>query len=212
MAKTTLFVSPGQRFGSLQVVGEVVRNGGCRVVSCLCDCGNEKLFNLANLFSGSSKTCGCRRAITAAENGVRNRKHGGATGGKRTPTYLSWASMRQRCLNPNATGYSRYGGAGIGICPEWAGDDGFSAFLADMGERPEGQTLDRKDNAKGYSPENCRWADMATQKRNRSVARLITYNGETKTAAEWARDVGTHRNNILRRLKRGLPLDQVIRP
>ena len=120
--------------------------------------------------------------------------------------------MRLRCNNPNATGYERYGGAGIQVCPRWDGPDGFAKFLADMGERPDGYSLDRIDNAKGYSPENCRWADIAMQKRNRKNSVLITYNGETKSAAEWAREVGTHRNNILRRLKRGLPLDQVLCP
>ncbi|QXI63441.1 hypothetical protein CP157_01159 [Paracoccus marcusii] len=212
MALPKYFATVGQHFGHLTVTGEARTKNAVRWVECTCDCGKTVDVIVSQLFTGRRTSCGCARVSRSIEMGSRNIRHGASRNGKRTPTYLSWASMRLRCMNPNATGYARYGGAGIGICPEWSGEDGFSAFLADMGERPEGKTLDRRDNAKGYSPENCRWADMATQKRNRSVARLITYSGETKTAAEWARVVGTHRNNILRRLKRGLPLDQVLRP
>jgi hypothetical protein len=121
--------------------------------------------------------------------------------------------MKLRCGNPNATGFANYGGRGITICDRWAGEDGFANFLADMGERPLGTTLDRyPDNDGNYEPGNCRWVDLAGQKRNQRNSVLLTYKGQTKSAAEWAREVGTHRNNILRRLKRGLPMDEVIRP
>lgn len=181
-------------------------------MQCRCDCGRVSDAYVNHLFSGKRKSCGCRKIEHAIQQGHRNKKHGGVVGRRRSPTYLSWASMRLRCENPNATGFDRYGGRGITVCDRWTGDEGFANFFADMGERPEGTTLDRRDNDKGYDHGNCRWSDAAAQKRNRRNSVLLTFRGETKSASEWAREVGTHRNNILRRLKRGLPLDQVICP
>jgi hypothetical protein len=120
--------------------------------------------------------------------------------------------MILRCTNSKSNGYDRYGGRGIRVCKEWSGAGGFSNFLKDMGERPDNTTLERIDNDGHYDPTNCRWAENADQRRNRHNAKLITFKGQTLTAAEWAREVGTHRNNILRRLQRGLPLDQVLTP
>ena len=92
-------------------------------------------------------------------------KHGHKTSAGSTPTYLSWYSMRQRCLNKNHEHYDRYGGRGITICERW---DSFANFLEDMGERPEGLTLDRVHNDGNYTPENCRWSTKQTQAKNRA--------------------------------------------
>lgn len=212
MGKAKLFTSIGDRFGSLVVDGDVFRQDGRRKVVCRCDCGSVTSPGIQQLFSGAVTSCGCRKAQAAAETGRKNRKHGGVVGGKRSPTYLSWASMHLRCDNPKATSYASYGGRGITVCARWCGPAGFANFLADMGERPPGLTLDRRDNDGLYEPTNCHWATDAEQRRNQRVSVLLTYNGVTRTAAEWAREVGTHRNNILRRLKRGLPMDQILRP
>jgi hypothetical protein len=96
---------------------------------------------------------------------VINTRHGQARDGKRTPTYLSWQNMRQRCNNPNVPRWANYGGRGITVCARW---NSFESFLADMGERPEGKTLDRVDNDGNYEPGNCRWATSAEQMGNRS--------------------------------------------
>lgn len=213
MAKAKLFTTAGDRFGDLVVSGEIFRDHGIRKVECKCSCGQVTTAYVNHLYSGQRTSCGCRKLEKTIEQGHRNRKHGGVVGGRRSPTYLSWTSMRLRCENPNATGYANYGGRGISISTRWTGEDGFANFIADMGERPEATTLDRyPDNDGNYEPGNCRWAAMAEQKSNRRNSVVITYDGRTMSAADWAREVGTHRNNILRRLKRGLPLDQVLRP
>jgi len=99
----------------------------------------------------------------------------------RTPTYRSWQAMRSRCHSLTDPAYARYGGRGIVVCARWS--ESFEAFLADMGERPAGTTLDRIDNDGPYSPENCRWATRTEQGRNRRTNRLLTFNGATKTIA-----------------------------
>jgi hypothetical protein len=82
-----------------------------------------------------------------------------------SPTYRSWAAMKQRCLNPNRPGYKHYGGRGVTICKEWI--DSFEAFFRDMGERPEGTSLERVKNERGYEPGNCVWMSKKLQNRNR---------------------------------------------
>ena len=94
---------------------------------------------------------------------MRPKSHGHSAGGNTSPTYNSWATMQQRCNNHKATSYPRYGGRGIKVCERWAT---FSNFLADMGVRPEGKTLDRRDNGGDYTSENCRWSSLSVQALN----------------------------------------------
>ena len=118
---------------------------------------------------------------------------------KQTPTYISWKSMKSRCLNPKAANYPAYGGRGITVCESWMV---FSNFLKDMGERPDGTSLDRIDNTKGYCKENCRWVSFLEQGANKKNNLLITYQGVTKTAAQWSLDLGLAKSAVWQRIKK----------
>jgi hypothetical protein len=151
----------GKTFGRLKVLGYVVINRKLRW-HVLCECGNERFWPASQFYSdrGRSVSTGC--GCTAPQNGGR---HGhAATNGIESPTYISWYSMRKRCCNPNHEKYPRYGAMGIKVCSRWMV---FENFLADMGERPKGLTLDRINPYGNYEPENCRWATPTEQARNR---------------------------------------------
>jgi len=100
-----------------------------------------------------------------------------------SPTWRIWTGMMGRCYSPGHTVYKWYGGAGITVCPDW---HDFMQFQAEMGNRPPGLTLERKDSNGPYCRENCRWATMVEQARNRTNNRHVTFGGETKVLAEWA--------------------------
>jgi hypothetical protein len=124
-----------------------------------------------------------------------------------TPTYGSWYNMKTRCNNPKATNAKRWSGRGITYDPRW---NSFLNFLEDMGERPEGTSLDRKDNDKGYSKENCRWATLIEQANNQSHNHRITYEGETLTLTQWALKMGLKQSTVRRRLERGWSVEKAL--
>jgi hypothetical protein len=119
--------------------------------------------------------------------------------------YKAWAAMVARCDHPTHTSYSSYGGRGITYDPRWKD---FSAFLADMGERPAGMTLDRIDNDGPYCRENCRWATAEQQQNNRRCNRLVEYAGLTYTLAQWASITGFQFGTLRNRLDRGWSVER----
>lgn len=123
------------------------------------------------------------------------------------PLYGVWAGMRRRCMTPTSKAFPAYGGRGISICDRW---NSFAAFVADMGPRPVGYSLDRIDNDGGYSPENCRWADKKTQQRNQRRAVYVIVDGRRRRAIELAELAGVKTDTIIERAARGLGFSDVV--
>lgn len=202
----------GQRFGRLTVLAEGPRAESTRKQRrwiCRCDCGNERLVYVESLRRGLSKSCGCwNREKVSASLAARTTTHGHTKGrGGCTPTYGSWRSMVHRCISPSDSSYWRYGAVGVTVCERWRT---FTNFLADMGERPAGMTLDRIDGAKGYEPNNCRWATTKQQLANRKSVRLIEFGGRSMNITEWAREIGISPQALGFRLEKGWPLDKAL--
>lgn len=191
----------GQRFDRLTVTGrdESRNTAKSKFWHCVCECGGATSVRTEHLTRGKVRSCGClRREVTAA----RGTTHGLTTGERRgTRTYIAWAAMRFRCNNPNASSYERYGARGIRVCPEW--DQSFEQFLADMGECPDGMTIERNDNSNGYGPDNCRWATAFDQNRNRRSNRFLTHDGVTLCTSDWAKRTGIQMSTLLGRMNRG---------
>ena len=140
----------GQTFGRLTALS-AERKGKRTYWLCKCSCGNEKSVRREKLKNGTTISCGCARK-------ERNHQH------TKTKLYGRWNSMVMRCHNPNSVGYYKYGAKGIKVCDRWRT---FINFYEDMGDPPEGMTLERLDSNGDYCPENVVWADYVTQNNNR---------------------------------------------
>jgi hypothetical protein len=128
---------------------------------------------------------------------MSSNSHGHTTHTTSRPTYNSWHTMMQRCGNPNNPQFKDYGERGITVCERWKT---FKNFLTDMGVRPEGLTLDRKDNNKGYTPDNCKWSTKQEQQRNMRSNNVWELDGQRKTVAEWAEQLGMKRHSLYMRV------------
>lgn len=152
----------GQRFGRLVALEPVEKTAQGIVWKFICDCGNtHNRLAKAVRNRGSKASCGClQKQIHSERMKAINYKHGMTY----TRAWRSWSSMHDRCRNPNAPKFAHYGGRGIKVCDQWKE---FEQFLIDMGERPEGTTLDRINVNGMYEPSNCRWATHKEQRHNR---------------------------------------------
>lgn len=127
---------------------------------------------------------------------------------RKNAAYAVWCNMKTRCYNPNSTFYADYGGRGITVCQRWR--ESFTAFYADMGERPDGMTIERGDNDGAYEPGNCYWATRKAQSRNRRGRRYVSANGKTLSLAEWSDLNGVSIGTMWERLRLGWDAEKVV--
>ena len=188
-------MAPGTRFGNLTVIRKsekkLYARGTCWV--CRCSCGNTLVCWGTRLRAGKHTQCGCRTSeIISRGRTVHGLSY--------TRIYRILKGMIQRCENPNHDNYPRYGGRGISVYPAWRSDPKkFVRWSTKHGYR-DGLTIDRINNNKSYSPENCRWNDPLTQARNRGNNHSITWRGKTKTVAEWSEITGIKYHTINKRI------------
>lgn len=185
----------GDNFNFLTVVAKAPCIGKHRrhYWKCECVCGNTKNIRASHIISGHIKSCGCKMKELVS---LSNKRHGYS----HSKTYVAWEGMKQRCLTPAHKAYKHYGGRGISICKRWMK---FENFLADMGEVPEGKTLERKNNNKGYTPDNCVWATHLEQGRNRRNNKIIKYLGERLPLSIWTEKLGLNYYTVHYRFQHG---------
>lgn len=186
----------GQRFGMLVVLSRAGSTSGKARWFCVCDCGNEVTISGDPLRRGQH-SCGCvsigRRTHNMSE----------------TRVYRIWRGMLSRCANKNIPQYAHYGARGITVCERWGR---FENFLADMGEPPEGYSIERRDNGGNYEPANCYWLPMTKQPQNRRGNVYVDFAGERMCASEAARRIGVKPKTLLWRISAGWPLNRVLAP
>lgn len=208
-------VNSGQKYGHVTAI-KIVRERSQSLDEqwlCTCECGASVLANRLKLLKNPKYNCGC---VFREELRQRMQKHGhtqrlihatGNPGVIASPTYQSWTAMKHRCLNPNHAAYHRYGGRGITICDEWLS---FECFLKDMGERPEGTSLERINNDASYCKSNCCWASTKQQTRNRCNSRLYEAFGKSLTLPEWSAETGIHKSTLYHRFAKGLSIEEAL--
>lgn len=180
--------------------------------SCRCVCGNETLTQADNLRYRARNSCGCGRRDFCRKHFTT---HGLTKNGRNdAPEFRIWCDMRRRCRPAKKfrADTANYHARGIRVCRRWSGPLGFRHFLEDIGNRPSGKhSIERLDNHKGYSPENCQWATRKTQNRNRRNNRILTLGGRSRCLSAWAEEVSLKPATLLRRLKLGWPVEKAIR-
>ena len=195
----------GQRFGRLTVIERVgTTNDGKATWSCKCDCENYCVVSGALLRNKHTRSCGCLEK--EVKKAGTNKKHG------KFYTRLSsiWRDMKKRCYCPNAGNYKHYGARGITICDEWLHN--FQAFWdwAMANGYQDDLSIDRIDNDKGYSPDNCRWATQKAQVNNRRSNHYITFAEKTLTITQWQEKQGITKGQYDSRIKRGWTIEEAL--
>ena len=183
----------GQKFGRLTVIKYSHFEKRNHYWLCKCDCGKEKIVRRSRLLDGNTKSCGCLRDEGNVKHGVWSRD-------KRL--YKSWNTMIQRCENIKNTHFVDYGGRGIKVCDKWHNPVVFEKWALENGYK-KGLTIERIDVNGNYCPENCKWASMKEQCRNKRNTHFITINGVKKCLADWLKYFNISNGCFHRRIEFG---------
>jgi hypothetical protein len=194
----------GERFGRLVIVRGAGYQARGRMVEAQCDCGKLTVANIDNIRNGHTSSCGCQKVIAAQSRA----KHGHSRKSAFNRTYSIYRDMRTRCENPKYREFHLYGGRGITVCARWR--QGYEFFLADMGERPPGMSLERERVNEGYSPDNCKWATDEEQANNKRNNVVIEHNGKSLTIAQWARELNVGAQKLYYRHSQGWPPERIL--
>lgn len=194
--------------GRLRQVGSRFKTR-CKSYSAVfeCECGHRVVVDVIAVKSGTTRSCGCllRDTMMGNEFAVT---HGYGRRGEKTPTYRSWAKMIARVkAKPGAEYYSHYGERGITVCKRW---ESFENFLADMGERPTGCSIDRIDNNGNYEPSNCRWATRTEQNRNRRNSLFVEYRGDEMELSKACELAEIEYQTVTSRMRRGWSITKAL--
>lgn len=192
----------GKRFGRLVVIEEAdIKDKFHRTMwKCKCDCGNEIIVPYQRLKLGQTRSCGCLAHESLVK---RNIRHGDSVRGKRERLYGIYSSIKTRCYAKDDPHYERWGGRGIKMCDEWFNSyESFKEWAMNNGYA-DNLTIERIDNDGDYCPDNCRWATVKEQARNKRNNRYLTYNGEKKCLGEWCEIYNIPRSTLRNRVVRG---------
>lgn len=195
----------GRVFGRLTVLSlsGTRKRDGRTMWLCRCECGNQKDVTGKSLRAGKTTSCGCMISDTTA---LRNYRHGKSKCGT---LYYTWSKVKDRCYNKNSPDYKDYGARGVVVCDRWL--HSFESFLDDMGEKPTpDHSIDRIDTKGNYEPENCKWSTDLEQANNTRNNHVMTLNGKSQTAAQWARELGVNPASLLDRIYRGWSVERAL--
>ncbi len=201
----------GKRFGMLKVLERSNNHGNQTYWKCQCECGNIIEVKASRLKQGEKTNCGCvARKIGYYKSGIpKNKTHGMSN----TRLYRIYKKMYRRCYCPKTKYYENYGGRGIYICSEWLDDHGFENFYkwAINNGYSDDLSIDRIDNDREYSPDNCRWATKKEQANNTRSTVFLTYKGEKKPASEWSKITGIPQDTLTTRKRNGWTDEECIK-
>ena len=192
----------GQTFGRWHVIGYAGKNNGYKVWMCKCDCGTMREVRESHLLDGRSKSCGCLIHDKPSWNykGTPDRRR----------LNRIYGHMIRRCYDADSEQYERYGARGISVCDKWRESFDTFADWAYKNGYAHGLTIDRIDNSKGYSPENCIWVTIAEQQNNKTNNIVFSVDGERKTASQVAREARVKPATVHQWLRRGMSKEDVL--
>lgn len=195
----------GHKYGRLTVIRQVPnqRKSTTRWL-CKCECGKYKEIDKNNLLNGHTSSCGCY-----ALEKIKNNEYGLIHGKSRTRIYSIWQSMKQRCFDTNTSEYKYYGMRGITVCNEWLDFPCFADWARTSGYKKD-LTIDRIDCDGNYSPDNCRWATIKEQNRNKTTTIYLAKNGVSKSMGEWSELLGIPMSTMANRRNRGCGVGEIL--